>query len=175
MALDFSSIENQGIDFSSLDSGTKPIDFSGIDTAKELSDPDVIKNLPDTLQFAIWDTGIKIPKELSAGLVGAGHMMTDIYRGVKQMLGIDEAQMKADQEAMDRLYADPKVGGYAIGGAVVGALAEPAGFLIPAGKAKSLVSAGKIGTKQAVKEIGKAAAKGAAVGATYLGQSVVLA
>ena len=36
------------------------IDLSGINTAEKLSDPDVVNALPETLKFAIWDTGIEM-------------------------------------------------------------------------------------------------------------------
>jgi len=100
-------------------------------------------------------------------------MMTDIYRGVKQIAGIDEESMKRDQRIIDKLYDDKRVGGYAIGGAVVGALVEPVGLLIPTGKAKTLTSIGKIGAKTAWKASGKAAAKGSLVGTTFGGLGYV--
>lgn len=125
--------------------------WSDVTHVEESMDKDVVDNLPDSLKFAVWDTGLEIPKELSAGLVGAGDMMLDTYHGVKQMLGMDLESMKKDQAIMNDLY-DSDVGGYAVGGAVVGALAEPIGFLIPAGKTASL---------------GKAVAKGAGIGAGF--------
>jgi hypothetical protein len=168
MPIDFSAInEKQEINFSALG---KEVDFSSLEKDE---DSDVVESLPDTLQIAFWQTDIPLPPKVSAAIVGAGHMMTDIYRGVKQMAGIDEISMKREQKAMDDLYDDERVGGYAIGGAVVGALAEPIGLLIPAGKAKALTSVGKIGVKTALKATGKAVAKGAGVGATFGGLGYV--
>ncbi|MBT8448780.1 MAG: hypothetical protein KJO69_03770 [Gammaproteobacteria bacterium] len=114
-------------------------------------DIDVVKNLPTTLQFMFWDTQIPISKEVSAAMVGMGDMMLDTYHGVKQILGFDEESMRQDQKYMNDLY-ESDVGGYAIGGAVAGALAEPIGFLIPAGKAGS---------------VGKAFVRGAGIGAGF--------
>ena len=132
------------------DQGYTDVSEKGIDT-------EVVNNLPDTLQVAFWDTQIPIPEEVSAGLVGAGDMMIDTLHGVKQILGIDEESMKQEQAHMDDLY-ESSLGGYAIGGAVVGALSEPMGFLIPAGKAGS---------------VGKAFVKGATIGAGYAGLGYV--
>ena len=96
-------------------------------------DEEVVRALPDTLQFAFWDTGVDIPEELAAGLVGAGDMMLDQYHGIKQMMGIDEESMAYEQDQMNKLYASD-MGGEAMTGAVIGALAEPLGFLVPGGK-----------------------------------------
>lgn len=120
-------------------------------------DTDVVNNLPETLQVGFWNTQIPVSEEVSAGLVGAGDMMLDTYHGVKQMLGMDEESMKQEQDAMNRLY-ESDVGGYAMTGAVVGALAEPIGALIPMGKSKT---------------IGKAIAKGATIGAGFGGAGYV--
>jgi len=105
--------------------------------------------LPETLSVGFgeytYDTGLSIPKEVSAGLVGVGYMMQDVYRGVKQIAGIDEEEEKANQSAINMLMADDKYGGWAMGGAVVGALVEPVGLLVPGSKGKSLATLVKHG------------------------------
>lgn len=107
--------------------------------------------LPTTLNFAGFDTGIEIPPEVSAGLVGMGYMMVDTYRGIKQIVGSDEEQMAQDQEAINKLFADERYGSFATAGAVAGALVEPVGFLVPAFKGAG---------------VAKGIAAGAAAGAT---------
>jgi len=96
------------------------------------------------------------PSDIAPGAAafaaGMSHMMTDIARGIKQMIGMDEEKLKADQAIMNNLYEDEDLGAYAFAGAITGALAEPVGFLIPGGKAKTLAGA---------------AAKGAAVGGGF--------
>lgn len=119
-------------------------------------------DLPETLQVLKWDTGVKIPKSLSAFLVGAGYGMTDVYRGVKQALGGQEtdAALKEDERIVRALQQDPDVGTSALAGEVTGAIAEPVSLALPVGKGKSLVSLAKAG-----------AAAGAASGALgYVGE-----
>ena len=112
MPIDFSAInKEQKIDFSSLG---KEVDFSTLDKDE---DSDVVDNLPDTLQVGFWQTPsissekvpedirlkrepLEISPEVSAFVVGAGHMMQDVYRGVKQMAGIDEETMKRNEMNM---------------------------------------------------------------------------
>ena len=67
------------------------------------------------------------------------------YRGIKQMLDIDTEEEKADQRLVNALYSDPEYGGETTAGAVVGAVIEPLGILVPGGKAKSVVSMAKQG------------------------------
>lgn len=110
----------------------------------QTSAPSVSDNLPETLSFAGMDTGIPLNKKFAAGLVGAGHMLGDAVRGTGQVLGlVDEEKQNSDEAAMDKLYADPEVGTAALGGAVVGALAEPVGILLPGAKGKKLLDVAK--------------------------------
>lgn len=149
-------------DFSMLDGSPQPetdVDFSVVDSANintefldTNSDSEIVNALPDKLRVGFYQTDIPLDEDVSAFLVGAGHMMTDVYRGVKQLIGIDEESMASSQKMMDGLYADDEVGTAAIAGAITGALAEPAGLLIPGGKARSVT---------------KAVAKGVAIGGTY--------
>lgn len=113
---------------------------------------DAAEHLPETLNFAGFDTGIKIPKKLSATLVGMGEGMTSTWRGAKQIFGFDEDSMKADAEAM-RALKNSSVGGYATGGSIAGNIVDPVN-LIPVGKAASVAGA-----------IGRGAMAGTAAGA----------
>jgi len=117
----------------------------------ERSDAEVLANLPETLRFAFWDTGIPLNKEVASTLVGAGHLMGDTYRGVKQIMGIDEEALAYEAQLMTDLYESSE-GGYAMGGAVIGGVLEPTGLLLPGMKAASM---------------GKAVIKGTGIGASY--------
>ena len=124
---------------------------------KAAQDEEVLKNIPDYVQVL----GLKIPapKETVAAFIGAGHGMTWAYRGIKQLLNIDEESMANEQRAMEALYnSDNLAGKMAKGGQVFGSLYEPAGLLIPAAKAKSVTVA---------------AAKGFSIGAVYSGLGYV--
>lgn len=114
--------------------------------------PKVEDLLPETLKFATLDAGIEISPKVSATLVGMGHMMTDVYRGIKQIAGVDEEEMAYSQKAMKALYADPELGAYITTGAVIGALVEPVGLMMPAIKGAGIL---------------KGAAKAAGIGATF--------
>lgn len=106
----------------------------------QLKPRDAADNLPETLNVAGFDTGINIPKKLSAALVGMGEGMTSTLRGVKQLAGVDEDSMKADAQAMRELKGSPTVGGYATGGSIAGNIVDPVN-LLPVGKAASVVGA----------------------------------
>jgi len=77
-------------------------------------------------------------KETTAELIGVGHSMSMVPRGLKQLAGIDEEQMKTEEAAMDVLYADEELGTSATAGMVVGAVVEPAGMLMPGMKAANI-------------------------------------
>lgn len=69
----------------------------------------------------------------------AGKMgFADTYRGAKQLLGLDVGEEKANQEQLNRYMNDPNFGGWATGAYFAGAFLDPAGWLIPATKAKTL-------------------------------------
>jgi hypothetical protein len=159
------------LDFSARPSLTpveeKPkLDFSEMLSAKKEADDEVLNNLPTHLRIGFWDVPIETvasvtplsAKEYAATGVAMGHMMTDVYRGIKQVLGVDEDSMKDEERAMDALYAHPEVGTAAKGGAIAGALAEPIGLAIPGVKGAKLLKAIGIGT---------------ATGASYMGLSYV--
>ena len=98
----------------------------------------VEKNLPETLKFAGFDTGIKLNKSVAAGLVGVGDMMQDSIHGIQQIIGVNEEKLAHDQAIVRDLYASTRYGGAAGTGAVVGAIAEPLGVVVPIGKTNVL-------------------------------------
>src|SRR3990167_10371779 len=112
------------------------------------------ENLPETLNVAGFDTGIKINPELAAYLASFGGRMAGSYRGAKQILGLDKGKEAEHEKLLRRLSEDPQVGGFATAGGVIGSGLDPAVLALPAVKAKSLFDMAKYG-----------AASGAAVGA----------
>ena len=72
---------------------------------------------------------------------------TDTYRGVKQITGIQEKKMKADQKKLYEFMENPDGStNWAVAGAYFGsAILDPAGWLIPITKAKTLYQAAKFG------------------------------
>ena len=70
--------------------------------------------------------------------------LKDTYRGVKQMAGVDTEGMKARQKKLNELMQGEN-GGWVMAAYFGGALLDPAGWLIPFGKAKNLYSMAKMG------------------------------
>jgi hypothetical protein len=68
----------------------------------------------------------------------------DTYRGVKQMTGADKEQLKAEQQKLNELMRG-KDGGKVTAAYFAGAIVDPAGWLIPFGKARTLYKMGKYG------------------------------
>ena len=68
----------------------------------------------------------------------------DTYRGVKQMTGADKEQLKAEQQKLNELMRG-KDGGKVAAAYFAGAIVDPAGWLIPFGKARTLYKMGKYG------------------------------
>ena len=77
----------------------------------------------------------------------AGLGFTDTYRGGKQILGLDQEQMKADQKKLYEYMENPDGStNWAVAGAYFGsAILDPAGWLIPVTKAKTLYQMAKWG------------------------------
>jgi len=71
----------------------------------------------------------------------------DTYRGVKQISGIDTDQMKADQKKLYEFMQNPDGStNYAVAAAYFGgAILDPAGWLLPITKARTLYKAAKYG------------------------------
>ena len=70
--------------------------------------------------------------------------LKDTYRGVKQITGFDRQQMKANQQKLNELMRGPN-GGWVTAAYFAGAILDPAGWLIPFGKAKNIYSMAKAG------------------------------
>ena len=72
---------------------------------------------------------------------------TDTYRGVKQIASIDKEEMKAEQEKLYKYMENPDGStNYAVAAAYFGsAILDPAGWLIPVTKARTLYKAAKYG------------------------------
>jgi len=72
---------------------------------------------------------------------------TDTYRGIKQLAGIDLEKMKEDQKKLYEYMQDPDGStNYMVAAAYFGsALLDPAGWLIPVTKTKTLYKAAKYG------------------------------
>ena len=72
---------------------------------------------------------------------------TDTYRGVKQIASIDKEKMKAEQEKLYRYMENPDGStNYAVAAAYFGsAILDPAGWLLPVTKARTLYKAAKYG------------------------------
>jgi hypothetical protein len=97
-----------------------------------------------------FDTGIPISnKFLLAATIGAGDQIGDVWRGIKQILQengladglIDEHTQDQNEQILRQLFGDEKRGTAAKIGGAVGALAEPAGLLMPIMKAKKVATA----------------------------------
>ncbi len=79
-------------------------------------------------------------------LAFAGSMgMFDTYRGIKQAFGFDEEQMRRDQKKLNAIFRNKEYGGKAFATYMGGVIADPAGWIIPLAKAKSLSSLVKQG------------------------------
>lgn len=95
------------------------------------------------------DPGIPINRELAAYLTNFGAKMSGSYRGVKQLLGLDKeggkSEEAANEAALRRLTEDKEVGGYASAGGFIGSGFDPATYLMPFKKAKSVVDLVKQG------------------------------
>ena len=96
-----------------------------------------------------------------ATAVAMGDQMGDLGRGIAQLLQengevelIDEVQQNRNEDLLRKLYDYDKYQAATYTGAVIGAIAEPIGLLMPLGKAKTLSTA---------------LMKGAALGAAYGG------
>tara|TARA_R110002049_G_scaffold77831_1_gene198842 strand:- start:29 stop:3757 length:3729 start_codon:yes stop_codon:yes gene_type:complete len=70
--------------------------------------------------------------------------VTDTYRGVKQIAGVGKDQERANQKKLNELMRGEN-GGWVAAAYFGGALLDPASWLIPFGKAKSLYQMGKYG------------------------------
>lgn len=102
------------------------------------------------LGFGKWkyDTGAEVTPQQSAFLAGAEDQVGDVWRGVAQIMKeagiadfIDTDVQDQREDLMRQLYGDAYLGLDSKIGAVMGAVAEPAGLLMPIMKAKKLSTA----------------------------------
>ncbi len=91
------------------------------------------------------DPGPVDPPEVDNAFTYAFRLgITDTYRGGKQIIGLDKEQEKANQKKLNELMRGEN-GGWVAAAYFGGALLDPASWLIPFGKAKSLYQMGKFG------------------------------
>ena len=64
--------------------------------------------------------------------------LADTYRGGKQILGLDKEEEEAKQAKINEYMNDPRFGGRATAAYLAGAVLDPAGWLLPASKAKTV-------------------------------------
>ena len=76
---------------------------------------------------------------------GAKMGFSDTYRGVKQIFGVDEEEMKRDQALLEKYLADEEHGGKVLAAYTAGLFGDPIGWVIPGMKAKNIASATKAG------------------------------
>ena len=74
----------------------------------------------------------------------AGMGFWDTYRGVKQLIGIDEEQMEGDQNVLNRLMEHPEWGTEVKVAYFGGLIADPVGWLIPGAK---VIQSGRAGLR----------------------------
>ncbi len=79
-----------------------------------------------------------IDNEAEAMAYAATLGFTDTYRGVKQFIGLDEEQMRIDQKRLNTIFRNKEYGGKALAAYMGGVVADPAGWIIPLAKAKSV-------------------------------------
>ena len=71
----------------------------------------------------------------------------DTYRGLKQWVGINEEEMRNDQQRLNRIFANKSYGKAALASYMGGVIADPFGWVIPVAKAKSVYDMAKLGVK----------------------------
>ena len=88
--------------------------------------------LPDTI------LGMKVDPDgwtgkLAADMIGLGHGITNAYRGVKQLAGIDIEEMKDEERFFDALTMDEDLGNHAVAADFVGNVLDPVVVGAPGG------------------------------------------
>ena len=71
--------------------------------------------------------------------------ITDTYRGVKQLFGVDKEQLEEEQKRLNSYIQDPEYGGTILAAYTAGLFGDPVGWAIPGMKAKNVWSAAKAG------------------------------
>lgn len=166
--------ESQGLPKEPIDPAKQSMEELRKDVERRAAkNREIEARLPETLSFAGFDTGIPLNKSVAAGLVGMGDMMMDTIHGIQQIIGKNEAELAADQQAMRELYSSTR-GEAATIGAIAGAIAEPLGVMLPVAKTNvlwktALASAATAGTFGATGYVDKEA------GQTRLGNTAIAA
>ena len=139
------------VDSTPTDSGLAPPEDLGVDLSVPVDSAEtgvsVSDSLPKYWNFAGVETDIPMDKSTAAALVGFGDGFTDLWRGVEQLMGSEEAksQLAAEKAAVNSLYNDPRFGTTARVGQVAGLLVDPIGFVVPGAKGKNLFQVATIG------------------------------
>ena len=123
--------------------------LSLIEEAGQLESNTLQDTPPKTLKFKDSDFVNNMesvdPPEVNNALGYAFKLgIADTYRGIKQISGVDKEQMKAEQQKLNQLMQGEN-GGWVTAAYFAGAILDPAGWLIPFGKAKTLYQMGKYG------------------------------
>ena len=69
----------------------------------------------------------------------------DTFRGVKQLLGVDEEDMAEDMSRLNSYLQDEEIGGSIMAAYTAGLFGDPVGWFLPGMKAKNVASAVKMG------------------------------
>jgi len=86
-----------------------------------------------------------IENEADAMQFAATMGFADTYRGLKQLAGFDENQMRLDQKKLNAIFRNKDYGGKAFAAYAGGVVADPVGWVMPIAKAKSVSSLVKQG------------------------------
>ena len=86
-------------------------------------------------------------EESMAEIIGFASRMgfQDTWRGVKQLLGSDEEEMKRDQERLNRYLKNEEYGGSVMAAYTAGLFGDPVGWFLPGMKARNAYKAAKAG------------------------------
>jgi len=122
---------------------SRPVTQSAPSGGDLLSQFDTPASSADPLaQFDTGDEAVTVEDMIShAAKMGFG----DTYRGVKQIFGLNEEEMKRDQQLLEKYLADEEHGGKVLAAYTAGLFGDPVGWLIPGMKAKNIASATKAG------------------------------
>ena len=81
-------------------------------------------------------------------LIFAGSLgLKDTFRGVKQLVGWGEQEMEKEQRLLNRLMENPEWGGEVKAAWFAGMIVDPAGWLIPVAKARTVAKLAWHGAK----------------------------
>jgi len=132
------SLEEQDRIFADIESGVVPKQDIDIDAIEEkiFTNYDAINN--DEVATENNDLGGMTEREALGFAMGMGTF--DTYRGLKQIFGIDEEEMRLDQKRLNAIFKNKDYGGKALAVYMGGVVADPFGWVMPIAKAKSISS-----------------------------------